>query len=390
MMKPSRRFRVCLILAFVMTLFITSCGTAEVTLEPSETAIEPGDQGPLATESPTPVVLATGSPSPPAHQASGLIFTNFDGTWWIDRGGEVQLLIDEELALPSPDGEWIVYVEEDPASYKGDIWLMEVSTGSRRNITSTPDRDEASPIWVPGRPDIILFGSDIEFGMGNSAYPTVINLDGTGYQILDPDTGGLRDVSPNGEMFFYGGYEGTMLAHWWDLGTEVFDPSDFNLTVEKLFVPAWSPDGSQVSWFVSGDFLDSEGTELGIAIFDLESTTAKLMHVYEPVGGSMFSNYLVWSPDGEWLAYTTQNEPPASGRAPNLWVIRPDGTEEFYLGEGTVPVWRYDGKYLAFQVLNEAQTEVVFLAKAGTWEVSGIDDLPLPERIGFLLDWVVP
>jgi WD40 repeat protein len=390
-MKPNRRLYASLILTLVVALLIASCGRSEIGVEPSETTIvQPGDQGTLVTELPTPVVLETKLPPPPAHPASGLIFTNADGTWWIDGQGEIRLLIDEDLARPSPDGKWIAYVEEDPITYMGDIWLMEVSTGNRENITNTPDRDEVSPIWVPGRPDIILFGSDTEIGMANSAYPTVVNVDGTGYQILDPETGGLRDVSPNGEMFFYGGYGGTILAYRWDDGTEVFDPSDFGLSVEKLFNPTWSPDGYQIAWFVAGNFLDTDSTQLGIAIFDLESSTAELMHVYQPIGGSEFINYLVWSPDGEWLAFTTHNEPPATGRAPNLWVIRPDGSDEIYLGEGTVPVWRYDGKYLAFQALNEAQTEDVVLAEAGTWEVAKVDDLPLPERILFLWDWVKP
>jgi Tol biopolymer transport system component len=364
---------------------------SETSVEPTEgTTVQPTNKGSLVTELPTPVVLETEEPLAPAHPASGLIFTNADGTWMIDRQGEVQVLIDKDLALPSPDGNWIVYVEEDPTTYMGDIWLMEVSTGERRNITNTPDRDEVSPLWVPGRPDLILFGSDTEFGMVNSTYPTVVNLDGSGYRILDPDTGGLRDVSPDGEMFFYGGYSETMLAYHWDSGTEVFDPAEFGLPVEKLFIPAWSPDGGRMTWFVAGNFLDSGGTQLGIAVFDLESETAELMHVYEPIGGSEFSNYLEWSPDGEWLAFTTQNEPPATGRAPNLWVIRPDGTDERYLAEGTVPVWRYDSKYLAFQALNEAQTEELYLVEVGTWEVSQVDDLPLPERIRFLWDWVVP
>jgi len=390
-MKPNRRLHASLILALVITLFVASCGTSEVTIEPSETTVDqPDDNGPLVTELPTPVVLVTELPPPPAHMASGLIFTNSDGTWWIDGQGEIQLIIDKELARPSPDGKWIAYVEEDPTTYMGDIWLMEVSTGVRNNITNTPDREEVSPIWVPGRPDLILFGSDTELGRTNSSYPTVVSVDGTGYRIIDPDTGGLRDVSPNGEMFFYGGYGETMLAHWWDIGTEVFDPADFDLPVEKLFLPEWPPDGNQIAWFVSGNFSDSEGSQLGIAIFDLESSTAELMHVYEPIGGSEFMNYLVWSPDGEWLAFTTHNEPPATGRAPNLWVIRPDGSDEIYLGEGTVPVWRYDGKYLAFQALNEAQTEEVFLVEADTWEVSWIDDLPLPDRISSLWDWVHP
>jgi Tol biopolymer transport system component len=390
-MKSNRRLHASLIFVFVITLFMTSCGRYEDDAEPSETtAGQPGDQGSLVTELPTPVVLETKLPPPPAYPASGLTFTNADGTWWIDGQGEIQQLIDKELARRSPDGKWIAYVEQDPATYMGDIWLMETSTGERQNVTNTPDRDEVSPLWVPGRPDLILFGSDTEFGMENSMYPTVVNIDGSGYRIVDPDTGGLLDVSPDGEMFFYGGYEKTVLAYYWDFGTEVFDPSDFGLSVEKLIIPAWSPDGNQIAWFVAGNFLGTESTQLGIAIFDLESSTAELIHVYQPIGGSEFSNYLVWSPDGEWLAFTTQNEPPATGRAPNLWVVRQDGSDETYLAEGTVPVWRYDGKYLAFQALNEAQSEEVFLAEAGTWEVSRIDDLLLPERVQFLWDWVMP
>ncbi|KPK94326.1 MAG: hypothetical protein AMJ88_04100 [Anaerolineae bacterium SM23_ 63] len=390
-MKSNRYFYIILISTLFITLFVTSCGPSEVVSEPTETTIDrPDDKGPLATESPTPIVVPTESPSPPAHTASGLVFSNADGTWWIDRQGEVQQLIDKDRGVLSPDGKWIAYIEEDPATYMGDIWLMEVSSGARQNITITPDRDEVSPLWVPGRPEFILFGSDTEIGMGNSAYPTVINVDGTGYQILDSDTGGLRDVSPSGEMFFYGGYDATMLAYWWDIGTEVFDPSDFGLSVNKLFIPEWSPDGNKVAWFVAGNFLDSESSQLAIAVFDLESETAELMHVYEPIGGSEFVNNLAWSPNGEWLAFTTHSEPPATGRAPNLWVIRPDGSDETYIGEGTVPVWRYDGENLAFQALNEAQTEEVFLVVTGMWKVSMIDDLPLPERIGFLLDWVMP
>ena len=390
-MKPNRRFQVSLILMLIIIVFVASCGPFVADREPSgDTNIQLDDQDSLVTELPTPVVFVTELPPSPAHPASGLIFTNFDGTWWIDGQGEVQLIIDVELANLSPDGKWIVYVEEDPTTFMGDIWLMEVSTGVRQNITNTPDRDEVSPQWVPSRPDLILFGSDTAFGMENSSYPTVVSVDGTGYQILDPDIGGLRGVSPNGEMFFYGGYEGTVLAHWWDLGKETFDPSDYDLSVEKLYIPAWSPDGGKIAWFVSGNFLSSTSLQLGIAVFDLESTSAELLHVYEPIGGSMFIDELIWSPDGEWLAFTTHNEPPATGRAPNLWVIRPDGSDENYIGEGAVPVWRYDGKYLAFQALNEIETEEIFLAETGTWEVSWIDDLPLPERIGSLSDWVHP
>jgi len=272
----------------------------------------------------------------------------------------------------------------------GDIWLMDTISGERKNLTNTPERDEVSPLWVAGQPDTLLFGSDTATGMENSSYPTIVNLDGSGYQILDEVNGGLGSISPDGSQFFYSAYQPTALIYDWDSGAQVFDPLAYGLHVKALLPPVWSPDGSKIAAFASGDPSNPNVAKLGIAIFDLEMKTAQLHHVYEPLGGGGFSFALQWSPDGEWLAFNTFNEPPAAGRAPNLWVMRPDGSDERYIAEGAAPVWRYDSQYLAFQALNEAQTEEVFLVSTETWEVKHIEDLSLPERILFLWDWVIP
>lgn len=340
-------------------------------------------------DTPTQIVETVELPEP-AHPASGLVFTNNDGTWWINRQGELEFLIDREFARFSPDKQALVYIEDHPTTYLGEIWLMDVSTRERMNLTNTPERDEASPTWSSDRKDVLYFGSDTQSGMTNSMFPTMVGWDGSGYQILDQETGGFRGVSLDGGTIIYGGYEGTGMTITGGSEKGIFDPGEYGLTVEKLYTPVWSPDGKKIAWFVGGDF-DGIGTiHLAIALFDLDAKTALTLHPYTPVGGSSFMNELAWSPDGEWLTFTTYGEPPATGRAPNLWAIQSDGSDETYIGEGSVPVWRYDGQVLAFQALDENQTEEIFLVDANTWEINQIDDVQLPERIGFLLDWVVP
>jgi len=344
-------------------------------------------------ELPTAVVVVTErAPEElqPAHEVSGLVFTNAEGTWWVDWEGEVSLLTPFGQARVSPDGRQLAYTLSDPDTYLGDIWLEELVSGERRNLTNTPDRDETTPMWIPGQPDALLFGSDTEAGMENAMYPTLVLIDGNGYEILDQTTGGLRGISPQGQIFFYGGLDATLLMYSWDGETVVFDPSAYGLDVAKLFQPVMSPDGRIVASFVAVPFGENGENQLGLAVFDLEAQSAQLMHIYQPLGGSMFNNDLVWSPDGAWLAFTTYAEPPASGRAPNLWVIRPDGSDETYVGEGSVPVWRYDAGLLAFQGLNDAQMEVVFLAERDTWQVHRVSDVNFPERIQFLWDWLNP
>jgi Tol biopolymer transport system component len=301
----------------------------------------------------------------------------------------VRQLTDKNTELLSPDGKLIIYSEDDPTTYLNDLWMLDLTTGERRNLTETPDRAESRPLWLSNAADRLVFGSDTEGGMGNNDYPTVVNIDGSGYRVLDAEVGGFRTVSPYGEIL-YGGYESTARIGSSSSVGQVFDPAQFAIQVEKLFLPAWSPDGRYLAWWVRGEVREVGSSELAILVFDVPGNTAQVIHPYNPAGGSMFANELTWSPDGQWLAFTTLAEPPAGGRVPNLWVVRPDGSDEIYLGIGASLQWRYDSQFLAFYALNEAETEELFLAQAGSWDVTQVGDLPLPERIGGLVDWLVP
>jgi Tol biopolymer transport system component len=295
------------------------------------------------------------------------------------------------MARVSPDGQWIAYEAEDSTAGSSDIWLIEKATGEIRNLTNTPDRYEVNPMWWPGRDDHIVFGSDPDplDGVWNSEYPTVIGLDGTGYQVLDEEQGGLRALSSDGQAIAYGGYDSPGAIYRWGKGVEAFDPPEYGVNAEKLYQPAWSPDGRLLAWNIGGDLTGDGGYLLGVAVFDLEAKTGRFFHIFAPEGGGMVPSYLEWSPDGEWLAFVTFGEPPVTGRAPKLWVIRPDGSEEMYVGEGLAPTWRYDSEWLASLRTNDAGQQELSLAEVGTWEMQVVD-FPHTDQINFLLDWIKP
>ena len=384
MRTPTSKKQFALLLLIAVSLAIAACGPSITSDDPSGEEVNP-------TTEPALIATATAEPLPPAHPASGLTFSTYEGTWLIDALAQVVLLTGESMARKSPDGQWLAYEVEDATTGDLDIWLVEMATGKARNLTNTPDRYEVNPMWWPGREDIVVFGSDPDplDGVWNSEYPTVIGLDGTGYQVLDENVGGLRSLSADGQAIAYGGYDTPGTIYRWDKGVEAFDPFEYGVNAQKLFQPAWSPDGRLLAWNVGGDLLGDGGYHSAVAVFDLEAKTGRFFHVFTPAGGGTFPSYLEWSPDGEWLAFVTFGEPLSIGRAPNLWVIRPDGTKEMFVGEGLEPTWSYDGEWLAFLRTNDAGQQELSLAAVGTWETQVVD-LPYTDQINFLGDWIKP
>ena len=374
-----------------LAVLVAGCaraGRGDETSLPSTVAVT---QDMPATDVPeAPVPTPTEAVAPPAVATAGLTFSTAEGLWLIDRAGAAGLVVDSAQARVSPDGTKVAFLMQDPTSGDDDVWLLDRATGERTNLTHTTDRFETVPMWWPGRPDVVVFGSDLGIGMENADYPTMVGLDGGGYQVLDPNLGGPRALAPDGSAIAYGGYEAPGAIYRWGSGIEPFNPTDFGISAEKLFQPAWSPDGRQLAWLVGGD-LEGQGTyRSGLAVFDLGAKAGSLMHVFAPAGGGTFPQDVIWSPDGTWIAFVTFGEAPATGRAPNLWVIHPDGSGETYVGEGLNPVWSPDGAHLAYLRTGADGAQEIWMAETGSWHA---EQLNLPDearRTLFLMGWVQP
>src|SRR5688572_8482452 len=115
-----------------------------------------------------------------------------------------------------------------------------------------------------------------------------------------------------------------------------------------------SPDGRWVAYTVSQTNFKDDAfvTQIWVA-----STSGNAANV-QLTRGSKSSSNPVWSPDGKWLAFTSDRV----GDRNQIFAIRPDGGEAVQLTKSETPVasfdWSEDGKAIAY-VATEPQTKAV-------------------------------
>lgn len=361
------KLRKFVMISIIALLALSACAPALVEPTPTTGITSIWEETPTNIVDPTepaiPTSLPTNQPATPAHPYSGLIFTNAEGFWLVNHEGQAEQLVDTPYASLSPDGRYVAYEVGDPE----DIWILDRSTGENRNLTNTVDRFETNPQWWQANPDVVLFESkqaDQErFGSG---YPTKINLDGSDYMILNEAQGGPMSPSSDGVRIAYGCCEAPQQIYHLDQGNTPFYPESYGIPAEKMFLPAYSPDGNSLAWILGGSQIGPGDWNLGVGVFDLASNQGRVLHIYQPVGGTEFVGDLQWSPDGNNLAYMNIGEP-GYGRAPTLWLLRSDGSGEINLGIAHSPVWSPDGSQLAYTVTPEnIQDERIYILSAGS------------------------
>jgi Tol biopolymer transport system component len=304
----------------------------------------------------------------PAEYA-GLVYSTEEGLWLVESDGRSRLIIDQPEGVLSPDGVKVAY----SAGELEDLWIADLLTGETRNLTQTSDRREFSPQWWPSQPNLVVFQSKSAeeplFGYGN---PTIVGLDGMGYRVLDDQKGAPIALSPDGKTIAFGCCDGPGILYKWPEGPTTFDPAAYGVNAQKLFLPAWSPDGQLLAWVVGGELTPGSEFQSGVAVFEIASMTSQMIHAYTPIGGSTVDYFLSWSSDGDWLAFVTYAERPELGRKPALYVARVDGQEEYYLGVGFNPIWSPDGKWLLFNEAKDSPSSiwdhVVHAIPFGDWQ----------------------
>ncbi len=217
---------------------------------------------------------------------------------WVNRQGEVEPLPAEprEYMHPSlsPNGQQVAVTIREGSNY--DVWVSEVERGSLGRLTSHPGEDFA-PIWTP---------------------------DGKRVTFASEMTG-----------------EGPIL--WWR-PADGSGPQELLLEREEgrgQYPSSWSPDGQTLAF---NDLLDPvNGQDIWMLPLEGEQEPWAFLDTEFEEMGAMFS------PDGLWLAYTS-NE---TGRD-EVWVqpfsvTGPRGKKQVSVGGGAEPLWGPDSRDLFYR-----------------------------------------
>ena len=311
---------------------------------------------------------------------AGLVFGYRDqddeSLWQIGICGELANLSTQSNVQISPGGDQALYTLD------GDIWIIDLLNGSKRNLTNTAGRTEAHPQWWPGRDSTVVFGSwGSEDDLGpTTGYLSLVSADGSNYRVVENQSSNAHpSPQPNGQMIAYDLGDTAWLYHLNVDEVELFDVSLYGLNIHKgmkIGSPSWSPDGKMLAWWVGGVFSPPIDGSVALAVFDLEAMSVSLLHPYTPIGMGGWFPAPIWSPDGKWLAIATLSEAYKS----DLWVCRADGWEEHRLGFGANPVWHPHSGSLAFTSISE---NVIKWVEVGDWKLRTIDLPPGSVPVGW-------
>src|ERR1700678_714058 len=279
--------------------------------------------------------------------------------WMIPTGGGTAIALTDENESSShprwsPDGKYLAFIssragsgdDDDEKKGKKQVWILNREGGEAQQLTSTM-QDVDRFAWSPASDRLVLVMQDaspeeIE-GAANKAKdskakpkprPWVIDR----MHFKEDEIGYLDRRRTHLYVFTTGDHKQRQIT------AGHYDDDD----------PAWSPDGTKIA-FASNRSAPEPDLNYNKDIWVVEAGNSDqgkaLVQVTTNVGTE---DAPAWSPDGRWIAYTTQLEPelfqystiqiavsPATGGAANVLTRKLDRNS-------TIPRFSADGKWIYF------------------------------------------
>jgi tricorn protease len=243
--------------------------------------------------------------------------------------------------LPMWHGDKIYYLSDEGRESRRNIWVYDVKTAKREQVTHFADFDIK---WPSLGPDDIVFqhGDELMLLDLKSLETKAVNISIPGdhphvrTQTVDV-SGYMNDIfiSPQGKRIV-ADFRGDI----WTLPAENGFPRDLNRTdgVAEHY-PAWSPDGKWIAYFSdkTGEY------ELYRQLSDGSGKEEQLTH-----NGKAYRYNPVWSPDSKKIAFTDKTG------SYFIFVIDKGETifvdRDVWAGQGLRPAWAKDSNWLAYTV----------------------------------------
>ena len=226
-----------------------------------------------------------------------------------------------------------------PANLAGTIYYWAVNQGDVLRIqpgASAPEQFLQKPEGVTclACHSVSMDGTTIVASANGGPSPwATFNADGSNIY-ASPQASGFQAISPDGSWILWGQSNGTFLGQPSHM---VLSPVNSDQVSAQLFAttgfpvhPAWSPDGTKISYGVrtDGGWLDFNQSTLWVVDIDLTGPSFGTPQQIA-VGDAQrpMVSYPTFSPDSEWIAYARATQARTRGAAGEVWMIRADGTE---------------------------------------------------------------
>lgn len=271
----------------------------------------------------------------------------------------------------SPDGRSIAY-SVSRANSGTDIWLIDADGQNNRLLLGCEESACSQATWSPDGNRLLYERRTV---LQAGAPPGAPRL-----WWLDVATGQTTAVFQDSQwlgLFPTFSHDGQWISYTAPQSQEV---QAYNLqSGQSLLIPsqtgepaAWSPDNR--SLLMTQVVLDEQ--KFAIQILKVSVPSGETVSL-SGADSATNDSWPLWSPDGQWIAFT--RKPPNTATGKQVWLMRPDGSEAQDVTQRpdihfVTPAWSPDGRFLTFHgyALSQPDKQVIWLLDLQTRQLQEV------------------